>query len=155
MAGHRRLGGEWLLGSPMEYTTLESRAFGTVVELRHFGVYWCLHSWTSLWTRRVSSTTMHPCRYPRSGTRLHPRYEEPRLQPAQDLDGSSGVHYLQGPIAVWEQARLCRKSVVKVRIACGVVDLRALRWQLSALSDLTTDGQREVMITLCFWGTGN
>ena len=30
-------------------------------------------------------------------------------------------------------------------------DLRALRWQLSALSDLTTDGQREVMITLCFW----
>ena len=41
--------------------------------------------------------------------------------------------------------------MVKVRIACGVVDLRALRWQLSALSDLTTDGQREVMITLCFW----
>ena len=69
---------------------------------------------TSLWTRRVPSTTMHPCRDPRSGTvaRLHPRFEEPLLQPAQDLDGSSGVRYLQGSIAVWEQARLCRKSVV-------------------------------------------
>ena len=48
-------------------------------------------------------------------------------------------------MAVWEQARLCQKSVVgSDRLRGG--DLRALRWQLSALSYLTTDGQREVTL---------
>ena len=97
----------------------------------------------------VSSTTIYLCRCPRLENRLHPRYEEPQLQPAQDLGGNSGLQLLQGSFGGMRAVQATSEvSGVEVRIE-GT--LRPPCWRQREVNDYPLLMELEMGTGICSW----